>query len=175
MLLLTVTIVMSVLFLSSAWHKLSQPLEFQGILADYQLLPDVLVKPAAWLFPLLEGGIAILWVSQLSELAAMLSAGLLAIYAIAVVVNLARGRTYISCGCGVGSEQPLSPMIVIRNVSLAALCVSVGWLPNDGLSHWYQYLVALCMAASVGMALVASASIAANQERLNTLRVLGGE
>ena len=51
-------------------------------------------------------------------------AALLAIYAGAIAINLARGRRQIDCGCG-GDAHPLSWALVVRNAVLAAMALAV--------------------------------------------------
>ncbi|MYF00896.1 MAG: hypothetical protein F4234_12145 [Gammaproteobacteria bacterium] len=51
----------ALLLAAAAWHKLTDPIRFRGILAAYRLLPEALVAPAAWLFAVLEIGLAIAW------------------------------------------------------------------------------------------------------------------
>jgi hypothetical protein len=50
--------------------------------------------------------------------------GLLALFAAAMAVNIRRGRADIDCGCGESFlRQTLSPVLVVRNIVLAALLV----------------------------------------------------
>jgi hypothetical protein len=116
----------AVLFVAAAWHKLSARGRFEAILRDYRLLPEFLVRPVALLMPVIELTLGLGWMSGLSPLAtALASAALLATYALAMAINLMRGRIYIDCGCGFGAstgeEQALSSSLVARNILLIGL------------------------------------------------------
>jgi hypothetical protein len=108
-----------VLFLNSAIHKVQDYRDFVSIISGYKLVPISTV----WVL----GGIVtfteflavlglLLTVPFLKYLAALLLVG----YAIAIQVNVARGRTEIDCGCG-GQSQPISQALVVRNVAIAIL------------------------------------------------------
>ena len=123
---LTLRAALSLLFLWSASHKLRDAAGFQGVLANYRLLPDrwiastVAVLVAAELC--VAGG---LWLPGLGADAACATAGLLALYAGAIAINLIRGRRDIDCGCaGVAAHQPLSAALVVRNGVFAAAALA---------------------------------------------------
>ena len=118
----------AVLFVGAAWHKASAPGRFEAVLRDYKLLPPFLSRPAAVLIPAIELLLGLGWISG-ARIAAVTSAALLAIYALAMVINLARGRIYIDCGCGFGptaeTEQVVSSSLVARNMLLLCLALSI--------------------------------------------------
>lgn len=161
--MLVASVVLAVLFAQAAWHKLSRLQEFQGIVADYRILPTPFVKLAAVLLPFIELALALLWASQTwLPLAALVSAGLLWLYCGAIGVNLYRGRGHISCGCGLGSEQPLSVGIIARNLLLSALAAfGLGEMPTNGLV-WFDYVVVALAALAIGAAMVTSSTLMAN-------------
>ena len=116
------------LFTAVAWHKLSDFNRFEQVLRDYRLFPAPVNRPLAVIVPAIELTLALGWVSgQLLHITAATSAALLASYAMAMAVNLARGRIYIDCGCGFGAvgaeEQPLSWSLVARNSFLIGLAI----------------------------------------------------
>ena len=118
----------AVLFVAAASHKLSVRGRFEAILRDYRLLPDFLVRPIALLMPAIELTLGLGWISGLSPRAtALASAVLLTTYALAMTINLVRGRIYIECGCGFGTstgeEQALSSSLVARNILLIGLAL----------------------------------------------------
>ena len=118
----------TVLFIGAAWHKLSARGRFEAILRDYQLLPEILVRPLAVLMPAIELTLGLGWLSGLSpRITVFASAALLATYALAMTVNIVRGRIYIDCGCGFGAstggEQALSLSLVARNNLLIGLAL----------------------------------------------------
>lgn len=118
----------AVLFIGAAWHKLSTPERFAAILRDYQLLPAFLIRPLTFLIPAIEVTLVLGWISGLATwITAMTSAALLATYALAMAINIVRGRIYIDCGCGFGAaageEQALSSSLVTRNILLIGVAL----------------------------------------------------
>jgi hypothetical protein len=121
-----VAIALGLLLAGAAWHKARSFAVFSAVLADYRLLPPVLVAPAARLLPLAEAALAIGWLSGRERtFVTVMTAGLFALYGVAMAVNLLRGRVHISCGCGLGggsgAEQVLSWTLVLRNALLVGL------------------------------------------------------
>jgi hypothetical protein len=76
------------------------------------------------------------------------------IYGLAIAINLLRGRLHISCGCGLGNSsgenQPLSWMLVLRNILLMALAL-LPLLPASGRTlapfDWFTLISALLASA----------------------------
>ncbi|MGE8063633.1 MauE/DoxX family redox-associated membrane protein [Pseudomonas sp. NPDC089569] len=124
-------IAIAVLLASAATHKVRAPGRFARQLADYQLLPEALVRPTARLVPLLELAIAFaLLVPVTRGWAALSAASLLALYAAAMGINLWRGRRDIDCGCaGPDQAQPLRPVLLLRNSVLVALALLASVAP----------------------------------------------
>ncbi len=125
----------ALLLAAAAWHKLSDRVRFRGILAAYQLLPEALATPAAWLFAILEACLAIAWALGWNlSMTAPATAALLGIYTLAIGLNLLRGRTFIDCGCGFGaaggSGQQLSNRLLLRNALLIAAALTAALPPT---------------------------------------------
>jgi len=139
-------------FLMAAAQKASHWRILPGVIANYRLLPHWAVAPAASLLPPLETILAVLllsaWFKPWPALAALM---LLALFAIAIAINLKRGRTHIDCGCGQSFlKQTLRWTLVWRNAGLAALL-----LPSLLLSGPGTMSVALTgMAAGLGFFLL---------------------
>ena len=116
----------AVIFVGSAAMKFSAPMEFRGAVENYRIVPEPIAGVVAWAVPILELAGAIgLVVSATLEGAAFLLLGLLAMFTGAIVLNLARGRREIDCGCfGPMMRQRLSGWLVLRNAALALLVVS---------------------------------------------------
>lgn len=111
------------LFLRAALHKAFDLLEFQGFVADYDLLPEALVKPASYLLITLELlTVALLLFSASCSLGLLLAAALLCLYGAAILLNLRRGHTRIECGCG-GTPQLLNRNLLLRNAVLVVLAL----------------------------------------------------
>ncbi|MCH7982042.1 MAG: DoxX family membrane protein [Proteobacteria bacterium] len=89
----------AVLFIGAAWHKLSGVDRFEAILSEYRLLPTFMNRTLAMLIPVIELLLGVGWISGLQpRTTAMVSAALLATYALALGINLVRGRIFIDCG-----------------------------------------------------------------------------
>jgi uncharacterized membrane protein YphA (DoxX/SURF4 family) len=118
---LTLRTALALLFAVAALHKLRAPGRFRAILDDYRLVPAALGPPAAVLVVAAELAVAAaLLVPALRPVGGALAALLLGAYALAIGVNLARGRRDIDCGCaGPASRRTLSGGLVVRNAILA--------------------------------------------------------
>jgi uncharacterized membrane protein YphA (DoxX/SURF4 family) len=129
---LAVRTLISLVFLTAAYGKLRHGTAFQGVVANYRLLPDAMVAPVAYLIAPIElllgatllPGLAYPW----PELGA---AAMLMLFALAMGINLRRGRRHIDCGCFQSAlKQTLSWILVMRNVALALL-MGVTLLSNE--------------------------------------------
>lgn len=105
LLLSILTIALSTLvgliFLMAAMAKLRDMPRFEGVVANYRLLPPPLVRPVAWLLPVTELGLAVLLPGGWGGVAAGTAAALLLVlFAGAMAINIRRGRRHIDCGCG---------------------------------------------------------------------------
>ena len=115
--------VLIAVFVRAIWHKLSDFPVFKALFADYEILPQSLVAPVALILVVAEAAIVMgLVIPATRQVAAIGAIFLLAIYGIAISVNLLRGRYAIDCGCG-GSGQGLSWFLVVRNATLIVLGV----------------------------------------------------
>lgn len=96
----------AILFLDAGIVKLRDLSFFRSTLKDYRLVPDWALVPVSVLMPIAELSIAVACIipaSRQSGLAA--AAALLILYAIAMGINLARGRSFIDCGCHGPAEK----------------------------------------------------------------------
>ncbi|HZF45634.1 MAG TPA: MauE/DoxX family redox-associated membrane protein [Sphingomonadaceae bacterium] len=111
------------LLVSAAIPKLRNPLAFTGVVANYRILPHALSTPFARLLPFVEIALAAgLLLPMTSGWAALASALLLLVFALAMEINIFRGRTAIDCGCrGDEMRQRLRPALVWRNIAWAFL------------------------------------------------------
>jgi len=142
-----VSLAFALLLAAAAWHKLADQARFRGILGAYQVLPELAVAPVAALIPALEAALAAAWALAWNLPATGLAtAVLLAVYSLAIALNLRRGRTFIDCGCGFGAAggQQLSGRLLWRNGALIALSLSAA-LPAAGRELlWIDYLSLAC-------------------------------
>jgi len=151
---LTFLIFTALLFLRAAWHKVADFTEFQGFMADYQLLPERLVPPMAACLVILESSAVVLMlVPATRNVGLLLAAALLLLYALAIGINLQRGHRRVECGCG-GTPQLLSGSLIVRNLllTLLALLPVIGGVPE---SYSAEGLVATITAALTLLALYA--------------------
>lgn len=142
---LAIRTLISLVFLTAAYAKLRHWAPFQGVVANYRLLPDAMLAPTAYLIPpveLLLGATLLLGLARpWPELSA---AGLLSLFALAMAINLRRGRRHIDCGCFQSAlKQTLSWVLVMRNVLLALLMIVAllsSEVPDDPLTLMNGYL-----------------------------------
>jgi uncharacterized membrane protein YphA (DoxX/SURF4 family) len=117
----------ALLFATAAIHKLRDLRRFDEIFSAYGLVPGRVRLRLSRAVPLLEVLVAaglLLDVSR--KLAASSAIALLVAYAIAIVINLARGRRDLACGCGGPDDRrPIAPWMVWRNILTASLLALV--------------------------------------------------
>jgi len=112
------------IFVGSSAIKLANLTAFRAALSDYRIVPESIELPVAVAIPLGEmiGATGILLNAE-RALAGSLLIVLLAVFSIAIGVNIARGRRDIDCGCfGPALKQTLSASMLVRNGGLVALC-----------------------------------------------------
>jgi uncharacterized membrane protein YphA (DoxX/SURF4 family) len=120
---IAIRVMTALVFISAALGKMTHWPEFEGVVANYRLLPDSLVRGVAYALPPLEImiglGLLSAWATPWIELAA---ASLLTLFAVAMAVNLWRGRPHIDCGCFQSTlRQTLRWSLVARNLSMVLL------------------------------------------------------
>ena len=133
---LAIRVLLSLVFLTAAVGKIRHRLAFQGVVANYRLVPEFAVPAFALLLPLAEAAVAgaLLFVPPYwPELAA---AVLLMTFAAAMAINLRRGRRHIDCGCFQSAlKQTLRWTLVARNAGLALLLALPAAVPEVALSE----------------------------------------
>ncbi|MGA7540301.1 MAG: MauE/DoxX family redox-associated membrane protein [Steroidobacteraceae bacterium] len=113
----------ALVFVAALGGKVKHRVEIAGVVANYRLLPARLATPAAWTVVGLESVVALslisgVWLGAGAALAVVLLGG----FALAMGINLARGRREIDCGCfQSGLRQRLSRALVVRNLALAVI------------------------------------------------------
>ena len=139
--------VFALLFAGAAWHKLADREGFMAALRNYQILPTIACRPMGLIIPLVELALAACWLSGLFVPAiAVTSVLLLGIYALAIGVNLVRGRVHIDCGCGFANastkEQLLSWGLVLRNLVFMGMAGLIILPSNERALTFADYIVA---------------------------------
>jgi hypothetical protein len=128
-----VALAAALLFAAAALHKLADWRRFRLALSGFRLVPAWLDPTVAPFLLALECATAVMLPFAVTRRAgAILAAALLACYALAIGINLLRGRTSIDCGClGAGHRHRIGGWMVIRNLGLAA-AVLAATLPTTG-------------------------------------------
>lgn len=126
------------LFLRSGLAKAAGLADFRSAVANYRLLPSVLVRPVAVTLPLAEivAGF-LLAIGVLPMVVAAILAALLVVFATAIGINLARGRVF-DCGCAGSAAVPrmISWQHVATNLVLAVLAAAVAVASPSALELW---------------------------------------
>jgi len=169
---LAARVAMAGVFLTGGLNQWRDRAMFAAVVEGYALLPRILVAPVAVLLPVAEilTGISLLW-PPTGRNGAMAGLIILGAVSLAVVINLARGRRDIDCGCGGASgDQTLSWSLVARN-GVLALLLGLGALHASprvlaGLDFVIAVLAGL---AALGMYAAAN-QLLANAPRLQALR-----
>lgn len=123
---------LAALWTASGVHKLRDPEAFTSALAAYALLPQQAIDVVARALPLIEITVAIGLLLPVSRAAAALvSTMLLGLYALAIAINLRRGRRELDCGCfGFGRRSTISVALLWRNGALVLASFAAGLLPR---------------------------------------------
>lgn len=157
--LLTARYVLFGVFAVSAVAKFMKWQDFIGIVANYRLLPGWAVRPVAWVIPPAEALVALGFGTGVEPALIRGTAWiLLAIFTVAIIANLIRGRTWIDCGClGPLLRQRIGWWMVLRNGVLMGL-VGLGYPGWMSMSRNYGLadIVFSGLAALVLLALYAT-------------------
>jgi methylamine utilization protein MauE len=155
---------------AAAAHKLRDPATFAATLAEYRVLPPAVVPAVARLVPLVEAAVA-LGLATSIVVGPAAAACLLAVYATAIGLNLARGRRDLDCGCGgPGTRRPIGTGLVVRNVALAAAALAVARPPASRELVWIDGLTVVAGTIALAAAYVAVDRLVAQAPALARLR-----
>lgn len=127
---------LTIVFLLSGANKLQALHTFEGVVYNFRLLPEVLVRPFAYSLPFIELALAVAFLIPAARTYAGWSAAvLLGIFTLAVSINLLRGRREIDCGCFSSElKQRLSSWLLLRNIILIGLAL---WAANSTVAAPY--------------------------------------
>ena len=160
------------LFLHAGISKLSPQNQsyYQQVVQSYELLTSDLVK----LIPFILGGFEILaalaiLIKQTSSIGLIAATALLTLYGLVFVKQLVQGKTDINCGCaGPGADVRISPMLLVRNATLVALCVYAIMVGSSSLlENWF---LVLPIAAVLSLIYLSSEQLMLNQQKIEILR-----
>lgn len=136
-------VLLLIVFGAAGWSKLRSLEAFEGVVYNFRILPEIVARPAAWLLPVAELAVAVGLVLPATRASAAAGAvALLAVFCIAIAVNLARGRRAIDCGCFSSTlKQHLSIGLILRNVALMGLAGLLVWQPAAGQVQTALWLI----------------------------------
>lgn len=129
----TAALTLALVFGTAAYGKFTAWDEFEGVVQNFRVLPRAVVLLVARVLPPVEAlAAAAVLVPALRTMAGGVMAVLLALFALGIAVNLARGRVDIDCGCFRSSlRQNLSAWLVLRNTLLIVLALACVAIPGD--------------------------------------------
>ncbi|CAB5692019.1 Methylamine utilisation protein MauE [Delftia tsuruhatensis] len=148
---LSLVLLLGAVFALAAAGKLAAWHELPGVVGNFRVLPQRLVRPVALLLPVAETAIAAgLQVPAARGAAAWGAAALLLVFAAALAINLRRGRREIDCGCFRSDlRQPVSAALVLRNLLLALAALALAAWPSAALPQPVEWLLAPAAAATL--------------------------
>ncbi len=125
-------LILGVTFLYSGIVKAADPMGFAQAIANYLILPDVMVNASAILLPWIEivtGGSLLLGV--LTRGGALVSSVLLSIFTCALLVSLIRGLD-VACGCFSTSVEAgsITGLYILRDMVLLGMGIHVFFYEN---------------------------------------------
>lgn len=147
-----VGLVLAALLLAAAGLKLAAPRTSAAALATFGIRPPRLQR-AAWTAVLVAEVVLAVTVALGLDPAAYAAAALMALFAVAQLVALARGRRGAPCAC-FGARSTVSPAAVIRDLVLAAAFAVLPSLPDGPASTeaWLGLGLGVCALAVAGLA-----------------------
>lgn len=174
---LSFRICLGLVFVAAGGLKFQDLGEFRRVVADYRVLPAGLVAPVAGLLPPLElaAGVALLAGVVTRPVAAAVLAALAA-FAIAVTLNLARGRR-VDCGCfSVGSSRSIGWPLLARDGALMAMSTLVAIRPPSALApaagSTLSSSEAVAVALATGVSLLVLLVLAEARRVIRTVRAV---
>ncbi len=133
---IAVRLFVALVFAVAAVGKMRHWAEFEGVVANYRIVPEVLVRPLAYTLPPLELLLAVALVTLAAPIPETGAAVLLGLFAAAMGVNIVRGRRDIDCGCFSSAlKQTLRWSLVARNlvmIVILAACAAADGGPATG-------------------------------------------
>lgn len=113
--------------ISSAYTKFRDLPNHEQSIQNYKIIPDRYAKSAAKFDAVVEMMVGLLLlVGLFYKVSLILFIGLIVVYSLAILINLLRGRTTLSCGCGgIVGEKPISWKLIIRNLAINSVVL---WL-----------------------------------------------
>ncbi len=170
-LVLAARLAMVLLFASWLLHKLRRFGEFRQNVTDYRLLPAHMASAAAVVLISAESiTLLALAVPGMTRQGSLMGAALLALYALAMAINLARGRRSIDCGCaGPHLQQPISEWLLLRNALLIGVALIGGQSPAVRSVSAWDFGLTACFVLVLWLLYTAANGLLANAPHLKLL------
>lgn len=167
-----VAVAAGAIFISGAWTKWREREAFAQAMEGYDLIPSVAVPGASRTLIGAEFAIGGLLLTPLARPWPMLAGiALLVVVTAAVTINLLRGRTDISCGCGGASgDQTLSWSLVARNVLFGVLLGGAAITRDARVLGIVDYMIVIIGGLLCAGLYATASQLIANQPRLTALR-----
>lgn len=148
---LTISLSLAALLAGAAAHKALAWERWQGVVENYRLLPSAAAIFAVTL-PCAEVTASVLLLLPFARpLGAAAAAALLVLYAVAMGINIARGRRAIDCGCfGTQVRNGISSWMVGRNILLAMLALTLCLPPGSRPLSVFEVLLAVGIVVTLG-------------------------
>ncbi|WP_139492676.1 MauE/DoxX family redox-associated membrane protein [Brevibacillus dissolubilis] len=158
----------SLMFVSTAWDKVSHADKHIQSIRAYQLTPEGLIRPLFALFTVWEIGVCLsLPVLGMTPYHTLAVCGLLGIYTMAITINLIRGHRDISCGCGgiMEGNNRLHWGLVLRNTLLIVAAISTYLLQLESVTA-----LPLLSKVMLGLTSVALVMVYAAYQKINEVQ-----
>ena len=160
------------LFIRAVYAKLQFPSQFTDAVRGYELVPSSLAGTFAAGLLAIEILIAgALLIPNFAPLAAWAAGFVLALYSLAIGINLARGRRDIDCGCaGPLARQTLHEMLIARNLVYVALAFGAAAASSARALNWLDGLTigfGVVSLFALGVAIDGLAALAARAKTMD--------
>ena len=157
-LVLSIRVGLAALLLAAAWHKLRDFPGFSKAVAAYRLVPPSCTGLAAALLVGVESALSLFLLLHFRPAIGLAATLLFFTYALAIAINLRRGRADIDCGCvgPAGAQTGLSWTLVLRNACLAALALLPALPVADRALSWLDVAVVAATVVCAGLIYLAA-------------------
>jgi len=149
---------LAALLLGAACHKVMDFERFREAVAGYRLLPPQFTTAAAGLLVCIECALSLCLLLFFGPSTGVAVAALLLAYALAIAINLLRGRVNVDCGCtGPGGRRSeLSWGLVLRNACLAALALATFLPVTQRALSWLDLVTVAATVTCAGLIYLAA-------------------
>jgi hypothetical protein len=168
-----ISISFGLMFALASVHKLRALDNFRAVLADYRVMPALIVPVVAIGLPVLEAVLGLAWLFS-SIKPWVPTVALLVLYTTGIAINLLRGRVHISCGCGFGAskktDEALSWGLVIRNVILISAALVMSMPAATRAVGILDYITLVAALIAIVLLFTAGNQLIRNMAAINTWR-----